>query len=187
MRIIIGITGTLGAGKGSVVSYLRYWKQFVHYSVSGFISEEIARRGLTGNRDTMRSVANDLRAQYGVTYMVDSLYARALVSRQDVIIESLRALGEVRRIKELGGFVIGVDANQRIRYERALARKSVKDNITYEKFVAQELSEINEGDPCKQNLRGALQEADTVIYNDGTIEDFRLQIKNILFRMSARA
>ena len=74
MRIIIGITGTLGAGKGSVVSYLRYWKQFVHYSVSGFISEEIARRGLTGNRDTMRSVANDLRAQYGVTMV----YARAL-------------------------------------------------------------------------------------------------------------
>ena len=31
-----------------------------------------------------------------------------------------------------------------------------------------------QGDPCKQNLRGALQEANTVIYMT-TIEDFRLQ------------
>ena len=34
-KIIIGITGTLGAGKGTVVEYLKK-KSFKHYSVRSF-------------------------------------------------------------------------------------------------------------------------------------------------------
>ena len=60
--IIIGITGTLGAGKGTIVDYMVNNLNFVHYSVRGFISEEIKRRGLEVNRDNLTAVANDLRA-----------------------------------------------------------------------------------------------------------------------------
>ena len=44
--ITIGITGTLGAGKGTIVDYLVKNRGFVHYSVRAFITEEIKRRGL---------------------------------------------------------------------------------------------------------------------------------------------
>ena len=43
---IIGITGTIGAGKGTIVDYLVKEKGYVHYSVRAFIAEEIQRRGL---------------------------------------------------------------------------------------------------------------------------------------------
>ena len=36
---IIGITGTLGAGKGTIVDYLVQKKGYVHYSVRSFIAE----------------------------------------------------------------------------------------------------------------------------------------------------
>ncbi|MCX6713904.1 MAG: dephospho-CoA kinase, partial [Candidatus Vogelbacteria bacterium] len=62
--MIIGITGTLGAGKGAVVDCLKI-KGFKHYSVTAFITDEIIKRGLPVNRDKMVLVANDLRAQYG--------------------------------------------------------------------------------------------------------------------------
>ena len=36
---IIGITGTIGAGKGTIVDYLVKQKNFKHYSVRNFLIE----------------------------------------------------------------------------------------------------------------------------------------------------
>ena len=47
---IIGITGTLGAGKGTIVDYLVQKKGYLHYSVRAFLSEEVKRRGLEGEK-----------------------------------------------------------------------------------------------------------------------------------------
>lgn len=179
---IIGVTGMFGAGKGTVVSYLVQRKGFSHYSMSGFITEEVVRRGLPVHRDSMIVVANDLRATFGITHIVDSLYACAIASEHDAIIESLRALGEVRRVKELGGTIIGVDADRWLRYCRIRARKSEKDDVTYEQFVAQESLESQGDDSFKQNLLGALQEADVVLNNDGTVESLYQQIDTLLGR-----
>lgn len=60
-KIIFGITGTNGAGKGTVVEYLKT-KGFEHLWVTGLITEEIVKRGMPVNRDSMRIVANDLRS-----------------------------------------------------------------------------------------------------------------------------
>ena len=42
--IVIGITGTLGAGKGTIVDYLVKNKGFNHFSVRSFIAQEIQNR-----------------------------------------------------------------------------------------------------------------------------------------------
>ena len=59
---IIGITGTLGAGKGTVVDFLmRPPYSYCHYSARKLLNEIIAERGLPAGRDSMRHVANELR------------------------------------------------------------------------------------------------------------------------------
>ena len=63
--MIIGITGTLGAGKGTIVECLLE-KGFKHYSVREFLVEEICKRGLEVNRNSMVLVANELRARFGI-------------------------------------------------------------------------------------------------------------------------
>jgi len=146
-------------------------KSFHHFSASGFITEEIVRRNLEVNRDSMAVVANDLRAHFGPSYIIDSLYARANEHPGDVIIESLRAVAEVKRIKELGGYVIGIDALPATRYERILQRNSNKDHVSYEKWLEQEQTESNQEDEHKQNIFGALALSDIVIKNDGTIAE----------------
>ena len=75
--IIIGITGTLGAGKGTIVEFLLDKKGFSHFSVRAFITEEIIRRGLPVNRDSMVQVANDLRAKHTPSYIVEQLFDQA--------------------------------------------------------------------------------------------------------------
>ena len=177
--MIIGIAGSFGSGKGTVVEYLES-VGFKHFSASGFITEEIQQRNMPVDRDSMIVVANDLRKNNGPSYIIDSLYKRAQETGENVVIESLRAVAEVQRIKELGGVVLGVDASLRLRYERALARKSEKDNVSFEKWSEQEEIESNNLDPYKQNIFAALKESDHIIMNDGTIEELHEKVEEWL-------
>lgn len=181
--MIIGLAGSFGAGKGTVVEHLTGHEGFAHYSASGFITEEIVRRGMPINRDSMIVVSNDLRATHGPSYIIDSLYERAKVQGGDAIIESLRAVAEARRIKELGGIVIGVDADPHIRYERSVARGSEKDQVSFDHWLDQERRESNPDDPTKQDIFGTLKEADYVITNNGTREELATQIDDVLSRI----
>ena len=177
--MIIGLAGSFGAGKGTVVEYLQT-KGFTHYSASGFITEEIVRRGLPVNRDSMIIVANDLRQQYGSSYIVEELYKRASAQGGDAVIEALRAVAEVEKIKALGGHVIGVDAEQKTRFDRSQKRGSVKDGVTFEAWLAQEQKESNPDDPTKQDIFGALKKADIVLLNNDTQEELFEEVEYFL-------
>lgn len=61
-QLIIGITGTNGAGKGTAVEYLVKEKGFSHYSVSGYLTQVLKRRKKEINRDNLREIANEIRA-----------------------------------------------------------------------------------------------------------------------------
>lgn len=183
--MILGLTGSFGAGKGTVVDYLKS-KGFAHYSASGFITEEIHRRGLRVDRDSMIVVSNDMRKEHGATYIIESLFKRAQEIGGDSIIESIREVAGVHFIKEHGGFVIGVDARPELRYERSVKRGSEKDAVTFEKWLAQEKEESNTTDPTKQNIFGSLKESDIIVNNDGTLEELHAQIDAALSTLHAK-
>ncbi|MDD4784874.1 MAG: AAA family ATPase [Candidatus Shapirobacteria bacterium] len=179
--IIIGITGTNGAGKGTIVEYLVKNKGFEHFSARAFIVEEIERRGLENNRDNMVMVANDLRAKNSPSFVADELFKRALESRQNCVIESLRTLGEIESLKKKGKFVLlAVDAEPRLRYQRVVQRLTSTDNITFEEFLSQEEREMTSNDPNKQNLKKCIESADFLVKNEETIEQLNLKIEEIL-------
>lgn len=73
---IIGITGTIGAGKGTVVDYLKL-KGFQHYSARSLLLAELTKRGLENDRNAMRPLANELRQTYGPAYIAETLFQEA--------------------------------------------------------------------------------------------------------------
>jgi dephospho-CoA kinase len=179
--IIIGITGTLGAGKGTIVEYLTGKKNFRHYSVRAFLLEEIRRQGLPENRDSMFNVANSLRAEHGSSYVVDQLYIRAGESGKNCVIESIRTPGEVESLRKTGRFyLLAIDADLKIRYDRIRLRQSETDHISFETFLENEAREMNTVDPNKQNIRKCIQAADYTIPNNGTKEDLIREVEKIL-------
>lgn len=182
--IIIGITGTLGAGKGTIVDYLVQEKGFAHFSVRGFLLEEISRQGLEANRDSMVLVANKLRADHSPSYIIDQLYERALLTGKNCIIESIRTPGEVQSLREKGNFVLfAVDADPMLRYKRIVLRNSETDNISYDIFLQNEKREMISDDPNKQNLRKCIQQADHVLTNNNSIPDLIRQVSVILDKL----
>jgi dephospho-CoA kinase len=174
--IIIGVTGTNGSGKGELAAYLKT-QGFTLYSVRDFLVEEIKRRGLTVERPSMKSVADDLRTQFGAGYILETLYTRAAASGQNSVLESVRAMGEVGFLKQQKDFLlVAVDADLEIRYKRAVLRKSATDDVTFEKFVAQQEAEMKSDDPARMSISDCITAADVVLMNSGSMDEFHAQI-----------
>ena len=181
---IFGITGTLGAGKGTIVEYLVNRYNFKHYSVRAYITEEIVRRELPVNRDSMVLVANDLRAKKSPSYIIDQLVLKANESNENCIIESIRTPGEVDSLRTNEGFrLLAVDADPEIRYSRISSRKSSTDNVSYSQFVANEQREMDSVDPNKQNLHKCIEMADFHLLNNGSVEELFAQIEKIILEI----
>lgn len=184
--MIIGVTGTLGAGKGTVVDYLKE-KGFRHFAVSDtFLAGEAEKRGLPPSRPNRQMIANEYRA-LGPTRLMEEVYALAkdaIADGENVVIEPQHTAGEVRFIQGQGGFEIGIDADIDLRYERIRKRGGSKDNVTYDEFVAFQAVEMASDDPNKNNLSAALAAADAVVRNDGTLEELHAQIEEVLSRLT---
>ena len=180
-KIIFGITGTIGAGKGTIVDYLMKEKGFKHFSVRSFLTEEIKKRGMEINRDSMVAVANDLRTKYSPAYIVEELYKQSLVVDTDCVIESIRAVGEVNALRgKQNFFLLAVDADKKVRYERILARSSETDQVSFEEFAKQEDREMTSTDPTKQNLSECIKMADFRLINNGSFQDIYGQVDKII-------
>ena len=164
--MIIGITGTDGAGKGTVVDYLVGKHGFTHYSSRDFIMEEVTRLNLPTDRNQLRLTANVLREQFGNEVIVRKAYERAAAENKDtVVIESIRAMAEVEYLKSNGGILLAVDADPAVRYARVQGRRSETDKVTYEQFLAHEALENNDPNPHGMQKAKVMAAADYTIKN----------------------
>lgn len=184
--MIIGITGTDGAGKGTVVDYLIQKKGFVHCSARALWIDEIQKRGLTVDRANMRIVANSLRAAHGNDYLVVEYMRRAKESGwKDIAIDSIRAMAEANTLKKNGGILVAVDADQKLRYERIQGRASESDRVTFEEFISHEALEMNDPDPNGMQKAAVIAAADYTIQNNTSLEELHRQIDAVLAKIGA--
>lgn len=178
--MIIGLTGTIGAGKGTVVEYLKE-KGFEHFSARALIEEELKKHNLPIDRAHMADIGNELRKENGPGYIIRTLYERALSSGKNSIVESIRTPGELERLKDEEVFyLIAVDASREIRYERIKKRGSATDHISYERFVLDEERELDSNNPYAQNISACIKMANFNVTNNGDIKSMREQVDVIL-------
>jgi dephospho-CoA kinase len=182
--MIIGIAGTDGSGKGSVVDHLKDGG-FHHYSAREMIVSEIKKRGLDVHRPNMKLVGNAMRAEHGGSVIVKlAIDDSKLSGHADFVIESIRTLDEVELLHKSGGLLLAVDAEQNLRYERIYNRGSETDNITFAQFVEQELAESTSLNPAEQNKISVIKMADYNITNNGTLEELHSQIDEFLQKLT---
>jgi dephospho-CoA kinase len=133
-QLIVGITGTNGAGKGTVVEILKK-KGFDYLSVGGYLLEEVKKSGWIDNRESQIRMANELRTKFGSGYIMEQLYNEAVSMGENVIIESIRNEGEIATLKAKGRFfLLAVNADRALRYKRIVKRGGSKYNVSFEEF-----------------------------------------------------
>ena len=185
--LTIGITGTIGAGKGTIVEYLKT-KGFKHYSAREVLLEEIGKRGMPPIRDSMLAIADEWRSTRAPSYIMEKLSEARTKDSGDAVIESQRAIGEIDFLRKnaAGFYLFAIDADPKTRYERIFARKSSTDNVTLEKFIEDEAKEMSNTEPWKTNLFACIKEADFVFTNNGSFEELQTQIDKVLSQISSQ-
>lgn len=176
---IIGLSGTNGAGKDSAGTLLADYYDYWFFSFTDLFRAECRRRGIEPKRENLRMISAEWRRESGYATLIDrsiQLYQQMGGDRRykGIIMSSLRNPAEADRIHELGGIVLWVDADPKIRYERiqksAAARgRASEDNKTYQEFLAEQEQEMHPepgADGAALNMAAVKEKSDIFISND---------------------
>jgi len=175
-KIIIGITGTLSAGKDTTAEYL-IKKGFKHYSLSAVLREIMEKEGIPIKQPELTNFGNKLREERGHGYLVEQLKDKLV---GNVAVSSIRQPGEIEALKKLGDFyLIFVDAPIEIRFKRLQKRNRGDDPQTLEELKKIENIQMT-GTGGGMNLQKCREMSDFKINNSGTFEELYQQIDNIL-------
>lgn len=150
---IIGLAGTNGAGKDSVGELLASRYGYWFFSFTELFRAECRSRGIEVTRPHTRMISMEWRQAEGMATLIDRSMkafeeAGGFAKYHGVVMSSLRHPAEAERIHELGGTVMWIDADSRLRYERIQANAAARgrageDNKTFEQFLQEEQDEMH--------------------------------------------
>jgi cytidylate kinase len=174
---IIGLSGTNGSGKDTVGHLLSAEHNFWFFSFTELFRQECRRRGIPITRENTRLVSTEWRRESGPGVLIDRSMAEFKKQPEHfagAVFSSLRNPYEADRIHELGGTVIWIDADPRVRYERIQANAAARgradeDNRSFEEFLAEEAIEMHAmpgDDKNSLNMSAVREKADLFLLNN---------------------
>ncbi|MHC1635058.1 MAG: AAA family ATPase [Candidatus Methanospirareceae archaeon] len=177
---IIAFVGAPAAGKTEAAAVAK--KMGIPVITMGdVIREELRKRGLPLNDENAGRVADELRRKEGM----DAIARRCIPKIREVekkmekvvVIEGIRGIEEVKTFKKAFGSdftLIRIEAPLHLRYKRAKLRRRGDDFLTFEQFKEREEREKRWG------MAEAMEEAEKVIKNEGSLDEFKRKIEELL-------
>jgi dCMP deaminase len=183
--MIVGLTGRNASGKTEVSEYLKS-RGFEYHSLSDEIREEIRARGQEITRDMLIRVGTELREKFGPGILAERILLR-LGHERNYVVDSIRNPTEVEVLRRRKDFVLlGIDAEEAIRFQRSCARGREGAASTLEQFAAEEARELNSDNPASQQLLATHRLADVTVANNGTVAELHQKLDTLIPRyMSA--
>lgn len=173
-KLIIGLVGQAGCGKGTAADLLRneYGAGYIRFS--GILGQVLETLGIEKSRENFTKLSNGLRDAYGedaLSYAVEKI---ALSAPEDiVVIDGIRRPEDIVALEPLPHFkLVSIEVPAEIRFERMKKRgeKATESNMTWEQFQKEEnlATEIT--------IPAVMERAWKAIPNAGTREEFEAAI-----------
>ncbi|MBN2094823.1 MAG: AAA family ATPase [Candidatus Aenigmarchaeota archaeon] len=183
--MIIGLTGTKASGKGMVAKYL-VSMGFNYISLSDIVREE-ARKNYEEEPDAeaLSKTGDCLREKEG--WGVLAKMASERIGRGDYAVDGIRHPAEVEALRKLPGFfLISIDADRKLRYDRIAKRGRPDDPKTFEDFLAldEEDKGVNEP-PGGHKVLDTMALSDFKIDNNFGLDKLHKRIDEILSKVSS--
>ena len=179
--MIIGLTGTNGAGKTVTANHLQA-KGFDFCSLSDEIREELERLDRPATRENLIEMGNRLRAEFGSAVLAERVKAK-LRPDHHYVVDSIRNPSEVESLRRGGDFhLLHLDAPADVRYERVRQRGGDRLPKSQQQFIEQERREVESDDPSHQQLRACYELADETVINDSGLDDLKAKVDSVAKR-----
>jgi predicted RNA binding protein with dsRBD fold (UPF0201 family)/dephospho-CoA kinase len=180
--LIIGFVGFPGSGKSEAADAAQACG-FVPVAMGDAVRSYLRERGIELSEKNVGAVANELRAQRGMDVIAQMCIpaVRALTS-QKVVIDGLRGIAEVdayRREFNNAFKLIAIAASQEVRFERVKSRRRLDDALNFRDFEEKDERELAWG------LKEAMSTADCFISNDGSLEELKWSVSDVIERLSS--
>jgi dephospho-CoA kinase len=150
---MIGIVGHISSGKGTVGEILQKRFKSAHFPLSDRLREMSFSFGgsATFPREFLRDINDLIKPTFGMDAFVKLTIPIAQRTARNrklslVTLDGFRSLEEARSFQKQDGILIGIEADQKTRYERLVARNRPGDD-DWEKFLVSDAKESAWIDP----------------------------------------
>lgn len=175
MQIIIGLLGTIGAGKTTVSDYL-VKKGFERVVMGDLVREVAIKEGLELTRENLQAIQKKYRDNFGQEYFIkEAVDILKKSGKEKLLIDGVRTPTDATEAKKAGAILVLIDAPKKIRFERLRARKREGDAQTFEQFLEQEKREWE-----MLRFRKSLKYVDYKIDNSRSIKELYKKIDSLL-------
>ncbi len=177
-KIIIGLTGEMGAGKDTFCDHIAKVSQgpVFCFKFSDPLSEVLTIFFDEVSREDQQWLAIMLRERFGKDILAKAIKKKINNTQEGLIIlNGIRYREEFNMVKKMEGKIIYITADSKLRWQRLQDRGEKKDDsASYEKFLELEKSET------ESLIQEIGKEADYKIENNGSLEEFHKKVDELM-------
>lgn len=173
-KIVVGLTGRIASGKGTVTRHLVETYRADKTRSSDPLRETLDIFSVPQNREHLDALSTFVRETYGENVIAQAVKRYLTKSEAGVVIfDGMRRLVDVEMIRSFEhSLFIFVDTHKDIRYTRSVERNENvgDDTMTYEEFLAKD------SDEPQQQIEALKEYADIILDNNGSPDELSKQL-----------
>ncbi len=180
IKIIIGLTGSMGCGKGEIVKILEK-EGFKYVTLSMMVREEARARGIGEEREKLMEVGNSMRAEGGAGVLAERARKKIEESGYDFwVVDGIRNPAEIEELRNGEDvYIVGVHAEKETLVNRVLGRGRDSDATERGEILRKIEREWGEGEgEDGQQVGKCMKMTDIVVENEGTLEELKEKFVN---------
>lgn len=174
-KLIIGLVGQAGCGKGTAADLLRNEYNAEYIRFSGILGEILEKLAIEKTRENFTALSEHMRQAFGEDILSYAVEKQALDSEKDiVVIDGIRRPEDIVALEPLPYFkLISISVPAELRFERMKKRgeKATEAGMSWEEFQREEQF------PTEVTIPVVMQRAWKTIDNSGERETFEAAIR----------
>ncbi len=177
-KLILGITGEMVSGKGTVANYVCDKYKSNSYKFSTILRDILDRVYIEQSRENMQKISSILRENFGQDILAKSIALDVNRDEKDIIvIDGIRRFSDIEHLRKIPSFkMIYIEADIEIKHKRLITRgENTDDNSkTLEDFKKDHNAE------AEVQIKSLRDMSDYIIDNNGTLEELYSQIDKVI-------